>query len=100
MGTILALILVCQAGINRPAAALDIPDFPDADPALQAVYQEHELMRRYNALVSALNDFVSAYKVDKIDLKKAKAVRKALHDMEKFEWFRRAADGAATDADK
>jgi hypothetical protein len=45
-------------------------------------------MQRYNELARALNGFVAAYKAGQIDVKKAKAVRKALHDLEKLEWFK------------
>ena len=88
MGTVLALILIAQAGMNHPAAVVNLPDFPDESPAAQAAYQERDLMHRYNVLARALNDFMAAYKAGQVDLKKAKAVRNALHDLEKFEWFK------------
>jgi hypothetical protein len=87
MGTLLAFILMCQAGMDD-SAAMPIPSFQDEDPAAQAANEERGLMHRYNALARALSDFIAAYKAGKVDLKKAKAVRKALHDLEKFEWFR------------
>jgi hypothetical protein len=31
---------------------------------------------------------VAAHKAGQIDVKKARAVRKALHDLEKLEWFK------------
>ena len=88
MGTILALVLICQAGMHPSAAAVNLPDFQDESPVAQAAYEERALVQRYNGLARALNDFMAAYKAGQVDLKKAKAVRKALHDMEKFEWFR------------
>jgi hypothetical protein len=87
MGTLVALILLSQAWMND-SAGLPIPSFQDDDPAAQTAYEERALVHSYNDLERALNDFMAAYKGGKIDLKKAKAVRKALHDMEKFEWFR------------
>ena len=88
MGTVLALMLVFQAGMNHPAAAVKIPEFQDESPAAQAAYEEHDLMQRYNGLARAFNDFMATYKAGQVDLKKAKAVRNALQDLEKFEWFR------------
>jgi hypothetical protein len=67
---------------------MDIPDLQDYSQTAQAAYQERELMQRYNELARALNGFVEAYKAGQIDVKKAKAVRKALHDLEKLEWFK------------
>jgi hypothetical protein len=88
MGTVLALILICQAGMHDPATAMNLPDFQDESPAAQAAYEERDLMHRYNVLAGALKDFMAAYKAGQVDLKKAKAVRNALQDLEKFEWFR------------
>jgi hypothetical protein len=102
MGTVVALILISQAGMNGSAAAINFPAFQDDSPAAQAAYEERALTQRYNGLARALNDFMAAYKAGKIDLKKAEAVRKALHDLEKFEWFRpqRPSAGAAADVEK
>lgn len=96
MGTVLAFILICQAGMNHSAAAVNLPDFRDESPAAQAEYEEHDLIHRYNVLARALNDFMAAYKGGQVDLKKAKAVRKALHNLEKFEWFK--PEGSPTEA--
>jgi hypothetical protein len=95
---VVTLILLCQAGMNHSAAAMDIPDLQDYSQTAQAAYQERELMQRYNQLARALNNFVEAYKAGQIDVKKAKAVRKALHDLEKLEWFKpwHSAAGAPT----
>ena len=79
---------MCQVGMNHLDSPAEIPEFQGYSQSAQAAYEEHELMQRYNGLARALNDFVAAYKAGQIDLKKAKAVRKALHDLEKFEWFR------------
>lgn len=83
-----ALILLFQAGLNHPPAAMDIPDVQGPSQAVQAADEERELMQRYNGLARALNDFLAAYKAGQIDVKKAKAVRKAIQDLEKLEWFK------------
>ena len=94
-------ILLCQAGMNHSAGATDIPDLQDYSQFAQAAYQERELMQRYNELARALNGFVAAYKAGQVDVKKARAVRKALHDLEKLEWFRpqHSEAGAPTSAE-
>ena len=53
----------------------------------EAVLEEHEFVRRFNNLFSALRNFASNYNGHVIDAKKAKAVRKALRELEKSEWF-------------
>lgn len=51
--------------------------------------EEQESIARFNNLMQALRDFGSAYKPGHvIDVKKAKAVRKAMHRLEKSGWFR------------
>jgi len=51
--------------------------------------EEQEFIARFNNLMKALRDFGSAYKPGQvIDVKKAKAVRKAMHRLEKSGWFR------------
>jgi len=54
----------------------------------RAEYDEHELVKRFNGLVKALGDFADTYNAGKIDVKKAKAVQKALHELQKSEWFK------------
>jgi hypothetical protein len=50
--------------------------------------EEHEFVRRFNNLFSALLNFAANYNTGHvIDAKRAKAVRKALRDLEKSEWF-------------
>lgn len=90
---VLVSILLCQAGMSHSAAATDIPDLQGYSQAAQAADQERELIQRYNELARALNGFVEAYKAGQIE-KKAKAVRKALHELEKLEWFRPQPSGA------
>ena len=63
----------------------------DTDGALRndATYEEHEFVQRINSLISALANFAASYHTGKVvDVKKAKAVRKALRDLEKSEWFK------------
>jgi hypothetical protein len=51
--------------------------------------EEQEFIARLNNLINALRDFVLAYQPGRvIDVKKVKAVRKAMHGLEKSEWFR------------
>ena len=53
----------------------------------EAVLKEHDFVRRFNNLFSALLDFASNYNGHVVDAKRAKAVRKALRELEKSEWF-------------
>jgi hypothetical protein len=95
------LILLCQVGMSQAAVPTDIPDPQDYSQAAQAAYQERELMERYSELARALNGFLAAYKAGQIDVKKVRAVRKALHDLEKLEWFKpqHSAAGDATNSE-
>jgi hypothetical protein len=85
MGTLLAFILMRQAGMDD-SAAMPIPSFQDEDPAAQAANEERGLMHRYNDLARALNAFIAAYKAGKADLKKPSGKRYMI--WRKFEWFR------------
>jgi hypothetical protein len=50
--------------------------------------EEQELVQRFNTLIRALTDFSHTYNLEGvIDVKKVKAVRKALREFEKSEWF-------------
>jgi hypothetical protein len=61
---------------------------PSEEDRHEAVIEEHEFVRRFNNLFSALLTFASNYNSGHvIDVKRAKAVRKALRDLEKSEWF-------------
>ena len=54
----------------------------------QAAYEELEFAKRFNNLVRALREFSVTYNGGHvIDVKRAKAVRKAIHDLEKSDWF-------------
>jgi hypothetical protein len=54
----------------------------------QAAYEELEFAKRFNSLVRALREFSVTYNGGHVvDAKKAKAIRKAIHDLEKSDWF-------------
>lgn len=65
----------------------------DKDPSnREAADEQLEFTRRFNNLVRALRDFSNSYNVGHvINAKQAKAVRKALRDLEKSEWFHSSA---------
>jgi hypothetical protein len=45
-------------------------------------------MRRFNGLATALSDFAHTYNSrGVIDVKKVKAIRKALRELQKSDWF-------------
>jgi hypothetical protein len=55
----------------------------------EAQYEEQELLRRVNGLATALADFSNTYNSRHvIDVKKIKALRKALREIEKSDWLR------------
>ena len=57
-------------------------------PRQEGMYEEREFARRFNGLMNALADFASSYNAGHvINAKKAKAVRKALRELEKSDWF-------------
>ena len=64
------------------------PNLAEESPMDSAAFQEHEFIQRLSGLSRALNDFIVAYKGGQIDLKKVKALRKAMQEMEKSDWFR------------
>jgi hypothetical protein len=71
-------------------AATFIPNTPNLaestiDPAAD---EEREFIQRLNGVSRALSDFAAAYKGGQIDVKKVKALRKALQELEKSEWFK------------
>jgi hypothetical protein len=66
------------------------PVDPDAELRMRGAYEEREFVKRLNTLLGVLHDFAASYNAGKVDVKKAKEVRKALHDLEKSEWFRTA----------
>jgi hypothetical protein len=64
------------------------PLLPVESPLDSAAYEEYEFIQRLHRLSRALRDFAAAYRDGQIDLKKVKAVRKAMQELEKSEWFR------------
>ena len=55
----------------------------------EGVLEQREFVKRFNGLLNALLDFASSYNAGHaIDAKKAKAVRKAMRQLEKLDWFR------------
>jgi hypothetical protein len=70
---------------------VDIP-VGEVDPR-EKQYDEQEFYRRFNRLATALTDFSKTYNSrGVIDVKKIKAIRKALRDFEKSDWFRQKAE--------
>jgi hypothetical protein len=65
-----------------------VPTLPEESPLDLAAYEEYQFVQRIHALSRALRDFAAAYRDSQIDLKKVKAVRKAMQDLEKSDWFR------------
>lgn len=93
MSTAIFLLLAFQAGpaprVQRDASAtINIPAFMEESPADAAAYEERQFISRLNGLATALIAFNETYRSGKVDLKKVKALRKAMHELEKSEWFR------------
>jgi len=75
---------ICVGCVDIPVAEADLRE---------AHYEEQEFYRRFNRLATALTDFSKAYNSrGVIDVKKIKAIRKALRDFEKSDWFRQKAE--------
>jgi len=64
------------------------PSVADGSLFDEAAYEEREFIQRLNGLARALNDFIAAYKSGGVDFKKVNALRKALQELEKSEWFK------------
>jgi hypothetical protein len=101
MTTVILFLLAFQAGAAPPSSAARQPRFQGeaSSPALPGFatespqeenpdFEEREFMQRLNGLSKALHDFAATYKSGEVDLRKVKAVRKAMHELEKSEWFR------------
>jgi hypothetical protein len=100
LSTAILLLVMFQAGtmypttpprvqmsqVKTPAAVS--PDFAEEPPADEAADEEREFIRRLSGLSRALSAFAETYKRGQVDLKKVNAVRKAMHELEKSEWFR------------
>jgi hypothetical protein len=98
MLTITALLsCLLQAGGAAPAHEGPFGDckwcFEDSPPAIEsqsreAQFERQELIRRFNGLITALDDFARTYNSrGVIDVKKTKAIRKAVRELEKSDWF-------------
>jgi hypothetical protein len=75
--------------VPPPQMNISAPFIPDWEsPADVAAYEEREFIQRLEGLSIALTDFAATYKGGQVDLKKVKTLRKALHELEKSEWFR------------
>jgi hypothetical protein len=60
------------------------------DVLKREAYENAEFAKRFNALTAALDDFASSYNSGRtMNVKKVKAVEKALRELEKSSWFRR-----------
>ena len=95
MSMAILFLLAFQAGPFCPTPPVGIQNPQICEPpqatwdfAPGAAYEEHELVRRFNGLVRALAEFSDAYNAGKIDVKKARAVQKALRELQKSEWFK------------
>jgi hypothetical protein len=64
------------------------PNLSVESPIDSAAYEEYEFIQRLTALSRALRDFAAAYKDGQMDMKKVKALRKAIQELEKSAWFR------------
>jgi hypothetical protein len=96
VSTAILVLLLFQAGTAHPISPPRVQkcqlnasatDFLEVSPPDEG-YEERELIRRLNALAKALNAFGATYKNGQVDLNQVKAVRKALHELERSEWFR------------
>jgi hypothetical protein len=94
VSTTILLWIVLQAG-TVPSSRMDAaarvknPDFAEEAPVVDyAAAEEREFIHRLNGLSRALSDFAETYKGGQVDLKKVKALRRAMHEFEKSEWFR------------
>ena len=83
--------LLLQQQASGLVASSDNPGFlPDEGQLRQdAAYEDREFTGRFNNLVRVLHDFAETYNTGQvINAKNARAVRKAMRDLEKSAWFR------------
>lgn len=51
-------------------------------------YEQQDFLRRFNGLAAALSEFAHTYNSrGVVDVKKVKAIRRALREFEKSDWF-------------
>ena len=79
---------LAQPGLMQEDAARFGPNLAVESPVNSAASEEYEFIQRLTGLSRALRDFASAYKDGQVDMKKVKAVRKAMQELEKSEWFK------------
>jgi hypothetical protein len=77
-----------QSSQMNAVPASNIPVFGDDSPAELAAAEERDFVLRLNGLSKALTNFVETYNSGRVDLKQLKALQKAMHDLEKSEWFK------------
>jgi hypothetical protein len=85
LGSIQRLIVGADGSLR---AANFPPSAAEDSPFDEAAYEEREFIQRLTGLSRALNDFATNYKSGQIDVKKLKALRKALQELERSEWFK------------
>ena len=91
VSTAILFLLLFQAGIAHPISPPQVQKsqkFLEESPQDASAFEERELVRRLNALAKALNAFATTYENGQVDLNEVKAVRKALHELERSELFR------------
>jgi hypothetical protein len=72
---------------NCPWCSQNIAPVAEARP-WTPLDEEQQFVRRLNGLAAALTDFSHSYNSQGlIDVKKVKAIRKALRELEKSDWF-------------
>jgi hypothetical protein len=77
-----------QSSQMNASPTSNIPSFSEESPADLAADEERDFILRLNGLSKALSAFVETYKNGRVDVKEVKALQKAMHDLEKSEWFR------------
>jgi hypothetical protein len=101
MNTAVVFLLAFQVGTGYPTPLVRSPGpqedvgssvllgiTTEAQEDVPAIFEEREFMERLKGLSKALADFAATYKSGKVNLRKVKAVLKAMHELEKCEWFR------------
>jgi hypothetical protein len=93
VSTAILFLVLFQAGrMHRSqmdaSRTVNVRDVAEQSPDLADVYEEQQLIQRLNGLTRALTAFTDDYRSGKIDLKKVKALRKAMQDLEKSGWFK------------
>ena len=89
MNTAILVLLAFQTGTGHPASSSVLPGIAtESQEGPPTFFEEREFMERLKGLSKVLADFAATYKSGEVDLRKVKAVRKAMHELEKSEWFR------------